>query len=75
MNDQLVTSMAAVIGLVVLICAVIMGFDRRLLLVEYGWKTRRCPACGRACFGRRSRAAPNERWEGWKSECCNEPLD
>ena len=75
MRDQLALSMLAVLGVVLLILAAIVAFNRRLSLVEYGWKRKRCPACGRSCFGRRHRATPKEPWDAWQSECCDEPLD
>ena len=74
MNEQLLTSMAAVVGLVALILLATLGFDRRLSLVEYGWKVQRCPACGRSCFGRRYRATRKDPWGAWQSECCEQPL-
>jgi hypothetical protein len=46
-------------------------YDRQLLLVEYGSKTKACPSCGRACFGVRRRGAISEPWGEWRSECCN----
>jgi hypothetical protein len=53
----------------------IVVYDRRFILFEYGRRLQTCPGCGRACLGVRRRVALDEPWGELRSECCGEELD
>ena len=50
-------------------------YDRTLMLFEYGTRVRRCPACGKRCFSVRRRAALDQPWGEWRSECCDAQME
>jgi hypothetical protein len=65
----------ACIALTALFLAATVLYDRLFLLVEYRWKVERCPKCGRSCFARHRRTSIKADWEGWRSACCEAPMD
>ncbi len=64
--------LAALIAMiaVVVLFAVIEALHHSFAVLEYGLRPRYCPACGRRCYGVRTRRHPRAPWSPWCSSCC-----
>ena len=62
-------ALMAIVAVVVLFIAIEV-VHHSFAILEYSMRPRYCPACGKRCYGMRTRRSTDDMWGPWRSSCC-----
>jgi hypothetical protein len=54
--------------------AAIEALHHSFAVLEYSLRQHTCPACGKRCYGVRTRRSTLKPWSPWRSSCCGVKL-